>query len=81
MSITLSIPPTVVQEARAYALENGTTMSRLIRDYFTNLLAPRTEESDPVHCRFLELAESANVRLPKGWRFNRNECYERVAAK
>ena len=29
MSITLSIPPAVVQEARAYALENGTTMSRM----------------------------------------------------
>ena len=34
MSITLSIPPAVVQEARAYAAENGTTMSRLIREYF-----------------------------------------------
>jgi len=34
MSITLSIPPAVVQEARMYASENGTTMSRMIREYF-----------------------------------------------
>ena len=77
MSITLSIPPAVVQEARAYALANGTTMSRMIREYFTNLVAPRKEEGEAGTCRFLELAESACARLPKGWRFNRAECYER----
>ena len=81
MSITLSIPPAVVQEARAFALQNGTTMSRMIREYFTNLVAPRKEEAKAGHCRFLELAESAGVRLPKGWRFNRTECYERGSAE
>ena len=81
MSITLSIPPAVVQEARAYALANGTTMSRMIREYFTNLVAPRKEDGKTGACRFLELAESADVRLPKGWRFNRAECYERRSAE
>ena len=81
MSITLSIPPAVVQEARAYALENGTTMSRMIREYFEKLLAPRKEDGEASPCRFLELAESAGVRLPKGWRFNRAECYERGSAE
>ena len=81
MSITLSIPPAVVQEARAYALANGTTMSRMIREYFTNLVAPRKAESKAGPCRFLELAESAGVWLPKGWRFNRAECYERGNAE
>ena len=81
MSITLSIPPAVVQEARAYALENGTTMSRMIREYFENLLAPRKDDGEARPCRFLELAESAGVRLPKGWRFNRAECYERGGAE
>jgi hypothetical protein len=81
MSITLSIPPAVVQEARAYALENGTTMSRMIREYFMKLLAPRKEEGGAGACRFLELAERAGVRLPKGWRFNRAECYERGSAE
>ena len=81
MSITLSIPPAVVQEARAYAIENGTTMSRMIREYFTNLVAPRKEARAPGRCRFLKLADSADVRLPKGWRFNRAECYERGSLK
>lgn len=81
MSITLSIPPEVVQEARAYALENGTTMSRMIREYFMKLVAPRKEEGESGPCRFLELAESAGVQLPKGWRFNRAECYERGSAE
>ena len=43
MSITLSIPPAVVQEARAYAAENGTTMSRMVREYFTGLVSPKPE--------------------------------------
>ncbi len=81
MSITLSIPPAVVQEARAYAAENGTTMSRMIREYFTGLVTQRSEGQDGGSCRFLELAKSADVHLPRGWRFNRSECYERPVAK
>ena len=80
MSITLSIPPAVVQEARAFAIQNGTTMSRMIREYFTNLVEPRKKDSKAGSCRFLELADSAGARLPKGWRFNRAECYERGCA-
>ena len=81
MSITLSIPPAVVQEVRAYAAENGTTMNRMIREYFTELLSPKQGERGGGNCRFLELAKEANVRLPKGWRFNRDECYERSVAQ
>lgn len=81
MSITLSIPHAVVQEARTYAAENGTTMSRLIREYFINLVSADKQEPQTKGCRFLELADAAGVRLPKGWRFNRSECYERVEAK
>ena len=81
MSITLSIPPAVVRDARAYASEKGTTMSRMIREYFIELVSPNSEECHDGSCRFLDLAKRANVRLPKGWRFDRNECYERVAAQ
>jgi hypothetical protein len=56
-------------------------MSRMIREYFTNLVAPRKEDGKAGACRFLELAESAGVRLPKGWRFNRAECYEKGSAE
>ena len=68
MSITLSIPPAVVQEARAYAIKNGTTMSRMIREYFTNLVAPRKAVRSDERCRFLELAERLAVqprRMPR----------------
>ena len=81
MSITLSIPPAVAQEARAYAAENGTTMSRLIREYFINLVSADKDKSKSSGCRFLELADAADVRLPDGWRFNRDECYERMEMK
>jgi len=81
MSITLSMPPDVVQEARAYAAENRTTMSRLIREYFVKLVSVEKNEPQSKGCRFLDLADSADVRFPKGWRFNRNECYERAEEK
>lgn len=32
MSITLSIPPVIVQEIRAWAEENGTSLNQYIRD-------------------------------------------------
>ena len=35
MSITLSIPPAVVQEARAYAASQGTSLNAMIREPFT----------------------------------------------
>ena len=76
MSITLSIPPSVVQSARVYAAENGTTMSRMIREYFLQLIS-RSNEQKNAGCRFLEIADEANVRMPEGWTFNRDECYER----
>ena len=81
MSITLFIPPAIVQEARAYAAENGTTMSRLIREYFIHLVSADKADTKAKGCRFLELAESADVRLPEGWRFSRDECYERAEVK
>ena len=74
MSITLSIPPAVVQEARIYASENGTTMSHMIREYFIGLVNAKNGNQDDGGCRFLELARRANVKMPKGWRFNREEC-------
>ena len=61
--------------------ENGTTMSRMIREYFAALVMQRPEEGGKERCRFLELAESANEHLPMGWRFNRSECYERAVEK
>ena len=81
MSITLSIPPDVVQEVRTYAHEKGTTMTRLIRDYFINLVTVPPEKDDVGSCKFIDLAKSADVKLPEGWRFDRNECYERNSAR
>ena len=46
-------------------------------EYFFRLVTPKPDDRDGGYCRFLELAQSANVHLPKGWRFNRNECYEK----
>ncbi len=65
----------------AYAAENGTAMSRVIRECFTGLVAQRPEGQDGGSCRFLELAKSADVHLSRGWRFNRSECNERPATK
>ncbi len=77
MSITLAMEPEMIRMARTYAAANGTTMSRMIREYFASLVdAPPA----PVASRgetFRDLVKTASLRSPKGWKFNRDEANER----
>ena len=76
MSITLSIPPAVVQEVRSWAEENGTSLNQYVRDCLEakvrELAAARKSNAD----RFEELCLTQAATPPRGWRFNRAELYE-----
>lgn len=76
MSITLSIPPTIVQEVRVWAEENGTSLNQYIRDCLeakvNELAALRRNRAD----QFESLCLSQAVKAPKGWRFDRAALYE-----
>ncbi|MBQ4199387.1 MAG: hypothetical protein II649_05850 [Kiritimatiellae bacterium] len=71
MSITLSIPPAIVQEVREWAEANGTSLNQYVRD----CLAAKAEEIErqrSAHAdRFLSFARANLAHAPKGWRFDR----------
>jgi len=72
MSITLSIPPAVVQEVREWAEANGTSLNQYIRD----CLEAKCDEIHDAQKRkareFMAFMESLPVaRVPNGWKFDR----------
>lgn len=76
MSITLAVPPAIVEEVRSWAKENGTSLNQYIRDCLEQkakeIQAQRKSNAD----RFMELTEKCMIRVPKGWKFNRAALYE-----
>ena len=77
MSITLSMPPELVREARMYAAAHGTTMSQMIRDFFAGIVqAPTTPDESP-STRLRRLVDEFDFHSSDGWKFQREECYER----
>ena len=77
MSITLAMDPEMIRKARTYAAANGTTMSKMIREYFASLV---DTQPAPVVSRgetFRNLVKEASLRSPEGWKFDRDEANAR----
>lgn len=76
MSITLAVPPAIVEEIRSWAEENGTSLNQYIRDCLERkvqeIKAKRKSNAD----RFMELTEKCMIRVPEGWKFDRAALYE-----
>ena len=77
MSITLSVPPAIVQEVREWAEAHGTSLNQYIRD----LLEAKANEERAARKRrvdeFFEFIEKNTVHVPEGWKFSREEATER----
>ena len=77
MSITLSIPPAIVQEVREWAETNGTSLNQYVRDCLEakcrELESARKARAD----KFLEFAQANLAHAPQGWRFDRQRDGER----
>ena len=79
MSITLSVPPAVVQEVRLYAVKKGTSLNQMIRDYLQSMAdASRREREKIANETFDFLMSQDDGGLPKDWKFNREEANARV---
>ena len=78
MSITLSVPPAVVQEVRLYADKKGTSLNQMIRDYLQAMAdASRREREKIANETFDFLMAQDDGGLPKDWKFNRDEANAR----
>jgi hypothetical protein len=74
-NITLSAPEDVIAEARIYAKEHNTTVNQLIREFLIELV--KKDDRELLVKQFDELV-SKNACYPEaGWRFNREEIYQR----
>ena len=77
MSITLSVPPEIVQEVRIYAERCNTSLNALLREYMEKLAAEerarREKESADVEAFLL----NQKGWLPKNYKFSRREAEAR----
>ena len=76
-SITLAIPPAIVQEARAYARRTDTTLNAMIRDYLESVVGkqhPKGEE-DPAEA-FARLVAKKGAMRSEPYRFHRADAYD-----
>lgn len=78
MSITLSIPPAVVHEARAFAESQGTSLNAMIRDFLSHVATGDLRRREAANS-FREVAAMVRKRRKagSGYRFNRADAYDR----
>ena len=81
MSITLSVPPNIIQEVRDWAALNGTSLNQYIRDCLEAKVKEVRAARKSVADRFLELTDRCMIDVPNGWRFNRESLYTEPAGK
>ena len=78
MSITLSIPPAIVQEIRVWAEANDTSLNQYVRD----CLEAKVNEIQAARQRkakeFFAYCNEHLVETPKGWRYDRERDGVRV---
>ena len=77
MSITLSIPPAIVQEVREWAEANGTSLNQYVRDCLEAKCAEIDADRKTRGRQFAKFAKAHQVKVKAGWRWNRKEAAER----
>ena len=72
MSITLSIPPAIVQEVREWAEEHGTSLNQYVRECLEAKCAEIHDAQKRLAREYLEYVNNLPpCKAPKGWKFNR----------
>lgn len=74
MNVTLSIDERLVAEARKVAAARGTSLNQMIRDELERLTAAPTGEEI---LRDLEEQWSRSEGRSRGWKWNRDDLYDR----
>ena len=82
MSITLSVPPAVVREVRAYAESQRTSLNAIIRDFLSRVATRDALRRDAANSFRMVAAEVRRRRKTRsGYRFNRADAYDRGGAE
>ena len=74
-NITLAIDKEVLDSARLFAKERGTTLNALVREHLSKLIAEDKRRED-ARLRLIDLAKKSKADMGPGFKFNRDEMYE-----
>ena len=77
MNITLSAPPQTIQIVRQWAENEHTSLNQYIRDILEAKARAVLEERKKKAEDFDRFFQTHSVRMPKGWRFDREEANAR----
>lgn len=77
MNITLSAPEKTVRDVRAWADANHTSLNQFIRDRLEEKAAELQAERNRKADEFSRRIETIRIRVPKGWKFDREEANAR----
>ena len=77
MSIIIDLPPAMAQEAREYAIVQGTTLERMLFDCLKAELE-RHHKTNLVISEFDALVEETSSRRDHPYQFNRSDAYAEV---
>ena len=77
MNITLSAPDETVHAVRAWAGANHTSLNQYIRDCLDAKAAELQAERNRKADEFSRLIETVHIRVPEGWKFDREEANAR----
>ena len=80
-NVTLALDEAMLRELKIIAARRGTSMSAIVREQIEEVVA--RGEGDGLSAEFLAARERAlalmrkgSYRLPKGYKFNRDELYD-----
>lgn len=74
-NITLAMDEKLVKRARAFAKSEGTTLNALVRSLVSKAIDERQRREESRQ-RLLEMMDASTARLPKDYKFDREELYE-----
>jgi hypothetical protein len=74
MNITLAVEDEIIESARRKAESLGTSVNKLVRDYLEQLAGKSDPAGSAAEFERLSLLGTGHSR---GWKFNRDEIYER----
>ena len=75
-NITLSIDDEILENARVIAAEKRTTVNAMVREYLTEV-AGRDARLARARRELLNMMDTSKGRMKPGWKFSREETYER----
>lgn len=76
MNITLSVPPAVVQNVRAWAEKHDTTLNAIVRACLEEKSRDYESRQERLAADFAAFASTCRGKAERGWKFDRaTDCH------